>query len=103
MELPPVPLVIRPARAEELQRAEELVVRSINDLTVRHGFGPMASLRPPDFQLFSLKEDPDGLWTAEVDGDIAGFAFSWSCGDFWFLAELFVSPHHQGSGIGDAL
>jgi GNAT superfamily N-acetyltransferase len=98
-----MPLTYRPARADELAAAEALVVRSINDLTERHGFGPMASLRPPDFQHFSLKDDPDGLWTAEVDGDIAGFAFSWACGDFWFLAELFVSPHHQGSGIGDAL
>src|SRR5215471_682005 len=53
-------IVFRPAHADELQRAEELVVRSINDLTERHGFGPMASLRPPDFQLFSLKDDPDG-------------------------------------------
>jgi len=32
-------IIVRPARAEELQAAEELVVRSINDLTVRHGFG----------------------------------------------------------------
>ena len=64
-----MPLVVRPARAEELQRAEELVVRSINDLTERHGFGPMATLRPPDFQLFSLKDDADGVWVAEADGE----------------------------------
>jgi hypothetical protein len=30
-----MPLVYRPARADELQRAQELVVRSINDLTGR--------------------------------------------------------------------
>jgi hypothetical protein len=24
----------------------------------------------PDFQLFSLKDDPDGLWVAEDDGEI---------------------------------
>jgi hypothetical protein len=57
-----MPLVFRPARAEELQRAEDLVVRTINDLTERHGFGPMATLRPPDFQLSSLKDD----WTAPL-------------------------------------
>jgi hypothetical protein len=39
-------LVFRPVRADELQQAQELVVRSINDLTERHGFGLMASLRP---------------------------------------------------------
>jgi ribosomal protein S18 acetylase RimI-like enzyme len=93
----------RLARAEELPAAQELVVQSINDLTVRHGFGPMASVRPAEFQLFSLKDDPDGLWVAEASGEIAGFAFSWMCDGFWFLAELFVSPKHQGRGIGDAL
>jgi ribosomal protein S18 acetylase RimI-like enzyme len=98
-----MPVVYRPARAEELERAEGLVVRSINDLTERHGFGPMASLRPPYFQLFSLKDDPDGLWVAEDAGQIVGFAFSWVCGDLWFLAELFVAPGHQGHGIGNEL
>jgi GNAT superfamily N-acetyltransferase len=98
-----VPTVFRPARAEELETAEALVVRSINDLTERHGFGPMATLRPPDFQLFSLRDDPDGLWVAEADGEITGFAFSWACGDLWFLAELFVAPGRQGGGIGNEL
>jgi ribosomal protein S18 acetylase RimI-like enzyme len=98
-----VPIVFRPARAEELQRAQELVVRSINDLTERHGFGPMATLRPADFQLFCLRDDPDGLWVAEADGEIVGFALSWVCGDLWFLAELFVAPGHQGRRIGNEL
>jgi ribosomal protein S18 acetylase RimI-like enzyme len=103
MEVASMPLVFRPARADELQRAQELVVRSINDLTERHGFGPMATLRPPDFQLFSLKDDPDGLWVAEAKGEIVGFALSWVCGSLWFLAELFVSPAHQGRGVGNEL
>jgi len=96
-------IIFRLARADELQRAEELVVRSINDLTERHGFGPMATLRPPDFQLFSLKDDPDGLWVAEADGELVGFALSWVCGELWFLAELFVAPSHQGRGVGHEL
>lgn len=98
-----MPTVFRSPRPEELQSAEELVVRSINDLTQRHGFGPMATLRPPDFQLFSLRNDPDGLWLAEADGEILGFAFSWVCDDLWFLAELFVAPGAQGRGIGKEL
>jgi hypothetical protein len=63
----------------------------------------MATLRPPEFQLFSLRDDPDGLWLAEADGEILGFAFSWVCGDLWFLAELFVAPGQQGRGIGKEL
>src|SRR5262249_24343622 len=93
----------RPARVEELQTAQSLVVRSINDLSVRHGFGPMANVRPAEFQSFSLRDDRDGLWVAYLDGEIVGFAFSWICDGFWFLAELFVSPGHQGRGIGEAL
>lgn len=96
-------LVFRPARAEELQHAQELVVRSINDLTERHGFGPMASVRPATFQIFSLNDDPRGLWIAENDGEIVGSAFSWVCGDLWFLAELFIAPRMQGNGIGSEL
>jgi ribosomal protein S18 acetylase RimI-like enzyme len=98
-----MPIAYRPARAEEIERAQELVVRSINDLTERHGFGPMASLRPPQFQLFSLNDDPAGLWVAEDAGQMLGFAFSWVCGNLWFLAELFVSPGNQGRGIGSEL
>jgi GNAT superfamily N-acetyltransferase len=27
----------------------------------------------------------------------------WVCGDLWFLAQLFVSPDHQGRSIGNEL
>jgi GNAT superfamily N-acetyltransferase len=86
-----------------LVAAEALVVASINDLTERHGFGSMVTASPPNFQLFSLKDDPDGLWVAEDGGDILGFAWSWVCGDVWFLAQLFVDPAQQGRGIGNEL
>jgi len=79
------------------------VVRSINDLTERHGFGPMASARRPTFSAFSLRDDPDGLWVGEEAGQMLGFAFSWVCRDFWFLAQLFVSPGQQGREIGNQL
>jgi ribosomal protein S18 acetylase RimI-like enzyme len=93
----------RPALAQDLEHADRLVVSSINDLTERHGFGPMAASSPPNFQLFSLKDDSEGLWVAEEDGQILGFAWSWVCGDMWFLAQLFVSPDHQGRRIGNKL
>lgn len=96
-------LVVRPPNIDELLRAEELVARSINDLSVRHGFGPIASARAPDFQAFCLRDDPRGVWLAEDDGEMVGFALSWVCGRLWFLAELFVAPGRQGLGIGNAL
>ena len=98
-----MPIVVRAACAAELARAEELVVDSINDLTVRHGFGSIAASRPADFQAFCLRDDPRGVWLAEDDGEIAGFAVSWVCGRLWFLAELFVAPGRQGQGVGNAL
>jgi ribosomal protein S18 acetylase RimI-like enzyme len=96
-------ILYRPARAEDLGRSDELVVASINELTERHGFGPIAGSRPPNFQLFSLKDDAAGLWVAEDAGEILGFAWSWVCDDLWFLAQLFVSPGQQGRGIGNEL
>jgi ribosomal protein S18 acetylase RimI-like enzyme len=98
-----MPTLCRPARAQDLERADHLVVASINDLTVHHGFGPMAASHPPHFQLFSLQDDPGGLWVAEEGDEILGFAWSWACGDLWFLAQLFVSPGHQGRSIGNEL
>lgn len=96
-------LVVRTPNSDELLRAEELVARSINDLTVRHGFGSVASARAPDFQAFCLRDDPRGVWLAEDDGAMVGFALSWVCGRLWFLAELFVAPGQQGRGIGNEL
>ena len=98
-----MPIVYRPARPQDLKRADGLVVASINNLTERHGFGSIAASQPTNFQSFSLKDDAGGLWVAEDAGEILGFAWSWICGDLWFLAQLFVSSDRQGSGIGNEL
>jgi GNAT superfamily N-acetyltransferase len=60
-------------------------------------------VRTPEFQAFSLEDDPGGLWIGEEDGRLVGSAFAWACDDFWFLAELFVSPDLQAKGIGNQL
>ena len=60
-----MPIIFRPARATDLVRADELVVGSINDLTERHGFGKIASPRPPPFQLFCLKLVENALCPAK--------------------------------------
>lgn len=96
-------VVCRPARVDDLARADEIVVASINELTERRGFGKMASSRPQNFQAFSLTDDPEGLWVADDKGEIVGFAWSWVCGELWFLAQLFVAPGRQSGGIGNQL
>jgi GNAT superfamily N-acetyltransferase len=98
-----MPIVCRPAGMDDLERADEIVVASINELTARRGFGKMASSHLPNFQAFSLRDDSEGLWVADDDGEIIGFAWSWVCGELWFLAQLFVSPDRQSDGIGNQL
>lgn len=98
-----MPILYRPTRADELHECQQLIVGSINDLAERHGFEKMASVRATDFQLFSWKDDPAGLWTAEEDGRIVGCAFGWVAGRLWFLAELFIAPDRQGQRIGHEL
>jgi ribosomal protein S18 acetylase RimI-like enzyme len=88
---------------DDLARADAIVVASINELTERRGFGKMASPRPPNFQAFSLRDDTEGLWVADDDGEIVGFAWCWVCGELWFLAQLFVAPDRQSDGIGNQL
>ncbi|WP_271672420.1 GNAT family N-acetyltransferase [Bradyrhizobium sp. CCBAU 51627] len=88
---------------DDLKRADEIVVASINDFTEGHGFGKMAASRPPNLQAFSLTDDPDGLWVADDEGEIVGFAWSWICDELWFLAQLFVAPDRQSGGIGNQL
>lgn len=98
-----MPLTIRRALADDLPRASELVAHSINDLCARHGFAPMATARASSFAAFSLADDPRGLWVAEDAGEMRGFAFSWACGELWFLAQLFVAPGQQTRGTGREL
>jgi hypothetical protein len=48
-----MPITYRPAGDPDLERSDRLVIAGINDLTRRHGFGPMAMSHPPAFQSFS--------------------------------------------------
>ena len=94
---------VRPARAGDLEAAIGIRQRSINDLRAKHGFAPTMQSGAPLFEAFSLEDDPRGLWVAESGEDIVGYGFSWVCGDFWFLADLFVDPSSQNRQIGKTL
>jgi ribosomal protein S18 acetylase RimI-like enzyme len=59
--------------------------------------------KPSQLSAVFAEGDPDGLWIAEDGGEILGFAWSWVCGELWFLAQLFVNPTQQGRGIGNEL
>jgi len=92
----------RPARPEDLAPGLRVVEQAFNELRARHGLRPVP-LREPAFQRFAYAEDPTGLWVAEAEGTILGFAFSWMRQRFWYLSQLFVRPDIQARGIGQAL
>jgi len=92
----------RPARPEDLETGLRIVETAFNELRVRNGLRPV-TLREPAFQRFAHAEDPTGLWVAEAEGTIIGFAFSWMRQRFWYLAQLFIRPDIQARGIGQAL
>ena len=47
--------------------------------------------------------DPEELMVAESEGRLIGFGHSWICDRLWFLAQLFVQPDLQASGLGREL
>jgi GNAT superfamily N-acetyltransferase len=96
-------IIYRPARDDDLEAGVDIVVDAINDLRARHGFPLTMTAGPPLFQQLCLSEGPDGLWVAEAQGKVAGFAMSWMSQRFWFLAQLFVRPELQAKGTGQAL
>jgi GNAT superfamily N-acetyltransferase len=98
-----MPITYRPATAEDLKPATQIVQDAYNDLRVCHGLAPSIVLGPPLFQTFSLAEPSSSLWVAEAEGALQGFAFSWMRQRFWFLAQLFVRPGTQSKGIGQAM
>ena len=96
-------IIYREARHEDLAPAMEVVNQSINDLMQQHRFEGHAASVTTEFLAFSLEDDPEGLWVAEDAGRVIGLGFSWICGRFWFLADLFVLPEYQGQSVGSEL
>ena len=50
-----------------------------------------------------VSTDPQGCWVAEVDGELAGVAVSFTRELMWILASFAVRPQLQGRGIGTQL
>ncbi len=68
-----------------------------------HGFDP-PSYVPGAFTNIQGHIRRTGLSVlAEEDGAVIGWGSSWTRGDDWFLASLFVAPAAHGRGVGPAL
>lgn len=96
-------ITYRPATIDDLVPATRIVQQAFSDLRQRHAVALPAGLSPPLFQTFCLGENPEGLWVAELDATVVGFGFSWVCGKLWYLAQLFIRPDLQASGVGQEL
>jgi GNAT superfamily N-acetyltransferase len=99
----PMSILYRPAAEQDLEPAAQVVKEALNHLEHRFGFEGIEGNLEITFPRFCLAEDSAGLWIAEDDGEIIGFGFSWTAEALWFLAQLFVRPGRQSSGIGGEL
>lgn len=93
------------AKAADLTAVATTFATAIDDLNKKHGFfdGPTPVSPPNPQYAFWLREDPASFWVAEHHGRVVGYTYSFLRGSFWFLADLFILPEHQGKGIGGNL
>jgi GNAT superfamily N-acetyltransferase len=91
-------LVLRPATVADLPAIAELHirVREASYPSMPHGIHPDHEARAwvAGWDLATYE-----VWVAEAEGGLAGYARS----DREWLDDLYVEPHHQGTGVGSAL
>jgi GNAT superfamily N-acetyltransferase len=107
-------LTIRPARVDELPACADLWRTSINDYIRRLGqpeippdlasIGRLhAHLHGTDPERFVVAVADDDVTKTDGDPRVIGFAAAVERERLWYLSMCFVSPGHQGAGIGRAL
>lgn len=98
-------ILYRQAKPQDIDSASRVFAEAIDDLDRKHGFfeGPTNLLPSNPVYDFMLSKVPKAFWVAEDDGEIVGYSISWVRASFWFLMDLFISPAHQGKGIGRSL
>lgn len=106
------PAVVRPLRADDLAAAERLTARAYAgvDASTTPRMLPVPAVRPADRGAgwvaragHLLGTDPEGCWAADVDGELAGVALSFTRELTWFLASYAVAPALHRRGIGTQL
>lgn len=100
--------MIRPMQPEDLDALVAVQHAAFHDLDTRMGETPhelTAEVRERGTARIShlQRTDPDGAWTAEVEGEPVGCALALVRDGMWFLSLLIVKPGFQGKGIGRAL
>jgi GNAT superfamily N-acetyltransferase len=94
---------LRPTTDDDLPAMHAVFCAAIGSVFVPHGFAPPS----PSLEVFSNLQGHirrTGLsFVAVEDGTVVGYGSSWTRGDDWFLASLFIAPPAQGRGAGPAL
>ena len=94
---------LRPTTEGDLPAVHATFVDAVGSVFRPHGFDAPA----PSEAVFSTMHRhlmATGLCVvAEDEGEVVGFGTSWTRGDDWFLACLFVRERAQGAGVGPKL
>jgi GNAT superfamily N-acetyltransferase len=90
---------------EHLLEALRLVIRSANNLRIKHGRKPWDSVvnEVPSLNRHLYETDADGHWGAYNGDKLVGFSSAIVRGGQWYLSNLFVDPRHQRKGLGRKL
>jgi ribosomal protein S18 acetylase RimI-like enzyme len=98
-------LTIQHLPKEHLLEALKLVMRSANNLRIKHGRKPWVGTftKVPLLNRHLYETDAEGHWGAYNGDKLIGFSSSVVRGGQWYLSYLFVDPRHQGKGLGRKL
>ena len=94
---------LRPTTDGDLPALHAIFIDAIGSVFVPHGFDPPS----PSLATFANLQGHirrTGTSVVAIEGEqVVAYGSSWTRGDDWFLASLFVGPAAQGHGVGSAL
>ena len=94
---------LRPTTDDDIAGLHAVFVAALGDLFGRHAFdAPAPPLEAWGNQQRHLIRTGTSV-VADDGGTVVGFGASFTRGDDWFLASLFVSPETQARGLGSEL
>jgi GNAT superfamily N-acetyltransferase len=94
---------LRPTTVDDVPAMHAVFVAALGELFERHGFdAPSPPLEAWSNQQQHLLRTGESV-VAEEGGAVVGFGASFTRGEDWFLASLFVAPVVQARGLGSAL
>jgi predicted GNAT family acetyltransferase len=94
---------LRPTTDDDLPALHAIFNDAIGSVFLPHGFEPPAPSLATFTNLQGHIRRTGTSVVAEEDGSVVGYGSSWTRGDDWFLASLFVAPAVHGRGVGTSL